>query len=199
MTSPDRRRVLRVGTLGVLGAGVALGPALGGCSRVESAVDRVRDLAGDDPAESAPAVPAPSDPADPDVRLAVEVVLVSQAAATALRVWTDAGRRPRRMLRLAEAAAATHDAHADLVAAAVPVNADPATGRLAPALTSSAAGEDGFRSAVRIEELAGAGLREASLVARSGPFASLLAAMVAASAQQSALLRGVADTSGDSS
>lgn len=185
-----RRRLLR-GALGA--AGVA---GLTACSSVEPAVEQLRELVdGGDPRASpsaSPDVAAPSDPADPDVRLAVEVVLTSEAAATALENWVALpGRRSRRLRRLAGEAAATHRRHAQIVSRAVPPAAAPASGRLAPALVEALDTPDGtLKSVVRIEELAGAGLREAALRARSGPFASLLASMVAASAQHSAQLRG---------
>ena len=190
---PDRRRLLT----GALGAAAAVG--LSACSTVDPAVDRLRDLvAGGEDAAPAPRVEPPSDPADPDVRLAVEVMLVSEAAATALENWASRpGRGAARLRRIAREAAATHTRHAALVGGAVPAGADPGNGRLSPALISALESPSGtLKSVVRIEELAQAGLREAALSARSGPFASLLASMVAASAQHSAQLRGVASGAG---
>ena len=170
------------------GAGAAL---TAGCSQVEPGIDRLRELVRGESASSPPAQPAPADPRDPDVRLAVEVMLLCDSAASALRAWTQASdRRPARLRRIAESAAEMHDLHSGLVAGAVPAEAAPGSGRLAPRLFAAAQEPEGaLKSAVTIEELAGAGLREAALAARSGPFASLLASMVAASAQQSAQLR----------
>jgi hypothetical protein len=136
-------------------------------------------------------VPAPSRgrspsgvPADPDVRLAATALHEEQAMLD--RVLATGRVHPHLAGPLA-GARATHRAHVDLLARAVPTGAaarrparrrQPVPRSQAAALAALAGAED---------RLASAGGGHA-LVARSGPFARVLASMAASAAQQGARL-----------
>jgi len=121
---------------------------------------------------------------DPDGALATEA-LRTETAILALIDSLTAG-RPRRLHELG-ATRGVHEAHVLLLGEA-------ATPTSSPTPPSAFTGDDraAYLALAQAEDRAGQTLRRVAFRASSGPFARVLAAMAAASAQQSARLRSLA-------
>jgi hypothetical protein len=179
-TRPVTRGVSRRTVLAGLVVGV--GGALVGCTSGD----------GDDPAEVIDGQSgAKDDSRDPDIEVAA-LALSSQRATIGLLQST--ARRHRQLARTLSSVTAAHQAHADLLAEAVPDDR-PAASTPSPAGTSAdrfsvpRSIEKALTRLVTAEDGLSTVLKRQAFEAQSGQFARLLASMAAASAQHVEVLR----------